>query len=166
MEKGNLYFIKDEYFDKFPNQKLLTNKELHGNYNMNRPCYYAFPDDECTEICWMIPISSRIDKLKIKYQKSIQKYGKCDVLVFGYVKGNENVFCLQNMCPITSKYIMNEYLDVNTQKPIKISSDTKREINAKARKIIRLHKKGINLAHADIMYMKEVLLKEITENLL
>lgn len=91
----------------------------------------------------MVPISSRIEKFEKKYQQSIQKYGQCDVLVFGYVKGNKNVFSLQNMCPITRKYLMNEYLDAGTKKPVQISSDTKREINAKVRKIIRLHKKGI-----------------------
>lgn len=28
MIKGNLYFTKDEFFDKFPDQMLLTNKPI------------------------------------------------------------------------------------------------------------------------------------------
>ncbi len=161
MIKGNLYFIKDEFFDKFPDQMLLTNKPDAEEYNMNRPCYYAFPDEEDERILWMVPVSSQIEKFEKKYNRSIEKYGQCDVLVFGYVKGNKNVFSIQNMFPVTKKYIVNEYLDVNTNKPISIATDTKSEINAKLRKILRLNKKGIQLAHANLTYMKNCLLEEL-----
>ena len=80
MIKGNLYFIKDEFFDKFPNQMLLTNKPDAEEYNMNRPCYYAFPDEEDERILWMVPVSSQIEKFEKKYNRSIEKYGQCDVL--------------------------------------------------------------------------------------
>ena len=161
MDKGKLYFIKDEYFEKFPNQKLLTNKEVTEQGERNRPCYYAFSDEENSEIKWMVPVSSKVEKFKRKYEQSIRKYGQCDVLTFGFVKGNENTFSIQNMCPVIEKYILNEYMDVQTGLPIQIASDTRREINAKVRKIIRLHKKGIQLAHADILWMKEEMLKEL-----
>lgn len=163
MNKGNLYFIKDEYFEKFPNQKLLTNKEVTEQGKRNRPCYYAFTDEENAEIKWMVPISSRVEKFEKKYEQSIKKYGQCDVLAFGFVNGNKNVFSIQNMCPVTGKYILNEYINVHTGNPIQIDSNTQREINAKVRKIIRLHKKGISLAHADILWMREELLKESSE---
>lgn len=64
MNKGNLYFIRDEYFEKFPDQKLLTNKEVTKLGKRNRPCYYAFPDEEIPEIKWMVPVSSQIDKFE------------------------------------------------------------------------------------------------------
>lgn len=163
MNKGNLYFIKDEYFEKFLNQKLLTNKEITSSGERNRPCYYAFQDEENPEVKWMIPISLRVEKFEKKYEQSVKRYGQCDVLTFGFVKGNRNVFSIQNMCPVTERYILNEYMDAQTGNPIYIASDTRREINAKVRKIIRLHKKGISLAHADILWMKEQLLNELNE---
>ena len=42
MDIGKLYFVKDEFYERFPNCGLLENKEtLHGKEH-NRPCCYLF----------------------------------------------------------------------------------------------------------------------------
>ncbi|MDD3173370.1 MAG: hypothetical protein PHF63_06890 [Herbinix sp.] len=157
MDKGNLYFISDEFFDKFKDQKLMTNKE-DGH---NRPCYYAFKDDKYENIFWMIPISSQVEKFEDEYNKSIKKYGLCDKISFGYLKGEKNVFLLQNMCPVISKYILNEYCYINTTRPVTIPNDLKREINAKARKLIRKAENGTCIPFTDIISMRTNLLEEL-----
>ena len=35
----------------------------------------------------------------------MQKYHRCDTIVFGEVLGHEKAFLIQNMCPITEKYM-------------------------------------------------------------
>lgn len=157
MDKGKLYFLSDEYFNKFKGQKLLNNKE-DGN---KRPCYFSFPDDKYKDIYWMVPVSSKVDKFEKEYNKSIQKYGLCDKISFGYLKGEKNAFVLQNMCPIIEKYILNEYCYKGTAKPITIPNDLKKEINAKARKLIRKAENGTCIPFTDIIYMRNNLLEEL-----
>ena len=55
----------------------------------------------------MIPFSSQVSKFKGIYNKKMQKYNRCDTIVFGEVLGHEKAFLIQNMCPITEKYTKN-----------------------------------------------------------
>lgn len=160
MEKGYFYFISDDYYNKFSNEKLLTNKENVNGEVHNRPCYYSFQDDADKEIYWMIPVSSQIDKFEEEYNKSMERYNMCDSISFGYLKGEYNAFLLQNMCPVTSKYILNRYCYADSQKPVHIPNDLKRELNAKARKILRLAQKGKKLTFTNILKMRDELLSE------
>ena len=50
MEKGYFYFLSDEYYVKFHNEKLMTNKETVNGEVHNRPCYYSFQDDDEKQI--------------------------------------------------------------------------------------------------------------------
>lgn len=161
MEKGCFYFISDEYFDKFRKENLMTNKEIiHGEIH-NRPCYYAFQDDVEKRIFWMIPVSSKIEKYSAEYNKSMEKYNMCDTISFGYLKGERNAFLLQNMCPITCKYILNQYLYADSKLPVHIPNDLKKELNAKARKILRLAEKGKKLTFTNLLKMRQELLSEL-----
>ena len=161
MERGYFYFISDEYYKKFSNEKLMTNKEMvHGEVH-NRPCYYSFQDDDEKRIFLMIPVSSQTDKYLNEYNRSIEKYGVCDTISFGYLKGEFNAFLLQNMCPVTNEFILNQYLYADSQKPVHIPNDLKRELNAKARKIIRLAEKGKKLTFTNILNMRRQLISTL-----
>lgn len=136
MDSGNLYFIKDDYFDEFQDGTLHTNKEIDSKGNPHdRPCYYAFKEND---IVWMIPVSSRLEKYEKIYNKKTQGGKDCDTIVFGYVKGNKNAFLIQNMVPVTEDYINNIYIDKATNQPVVLSDKTKKELNAKVRKVLRL----------------------------
>jgi len=87
MDSGNFYFISDDYFNKYDGLGLLKNKESINNESHKRPCYYAFKDVG-SDIYWMIPISSKIDKYQKEYRKTINKYGICDGISFGYLLGD------------------------------------------------------------------------------
>lgn len=160
MDRGNFYFITDDYYRKFHKEKLMINREVIDGQVHNRPCYYAFPDEEEQQIYWMVPVSSQTEKYEREYSKSMKKYRMCDTISFGYLKGERTAFLLQNMCPVTEKYILNQYFYADTGKPVTIPSDLRRELNAKVRKILRFAKRGKKLTFTEILKMKEELLNE------
>ena len=164
MQSGNFYFINDEYFNKFEGNNLLSNKEVDKAGEHGRPCYYSFKDND-SDIMWMIPISSQIEKFEPIYNERIKKYKIYDGIKFGFVLGKKKAFLIQNMCPVTEKYITNEYIDNATHKPVAINDSLKSELNASARKAIRLYKQGTKIVFANILEIEKVLLVELeTEN--
>lgn len=162
MEAGKLYFVKDEFYERFQNCGLLENKELINGTPHNRPCCYLFKFEESEkEIYWMIPISSKVEKYKKQYQKSIDKYGICDNISFCYVLGDERAILPQNLFPITEKYIGEMYMDKNTNLPISLPADIIAEVNKKSRKKIRYNQSGKIFGMSDIMTIYNQLLKDI-----
>lgn len=113
----------------------------------------------------MIPVSSKVDKYKFQYQKSIDKYGLCDNISFGYILGEECVFLPQNLFPITERYINNIYIDKNTSLPITIPTKLMVELNKKARKKIRYNQSGRILGMTDITKIYNELMNDIKSNL-
>ena len=141
MKSVYLYFIDDTYYNDFKHKDLKPNKTIDANGNPhNRPCYYAFKEGD---IVWMVPVSSQLTKYQSIYDKKTKDGKDCDTIVFGYVKGNKNVFLIQNMIPITEDYIKNVYMDKSTGNPIEINKKTKKELNAKVRKVLRLTRNNI-----------------------
>lgn len=164
MEQGKLYFVKDEFYDRFKGCGLLENKEVINGKQHNRPCCYLFKfTQNDTGIYWMIPISSKVDKYKSEYQKSINKYKMCDNISFGYVLGEECAFLPQNLFPITEEYINNIYIDKNTSLPITIPADLMSELNKKARKKIRYNQQGKILGMSNIMKIYNELQNDINK---
>ena len=77
-----------------------------------------------------------------EYQKSYQKYGVCDNISFGYVLGNKSAFLVQNLFPVTEKYVLNEYIDTNTKQPITIPKKLMTELHKKQGKRFDLINRG------------------------
>jgi hypothetical protein len=137
MNKGNFYFLNDQYFIDFPDRYLMKNKETVNGITHDRPCFYAFKDPN-TSLYWMIPFSSRVAKFKDIYSKKIAKHGLCDTIVFGKVLGHEKAFLIQNMCPVTKQYINNEYIDPKGNVPVRVDGVLEKELLTKAKKVIAL----------------------------
>ncbi len=161
MKMGNFYFINDDYFIDFPDNKLMANRETSSGTVHDRPCFYAIYEEK-TSIYWLIPISSQIEKFKSIYQKKIQRYGICDTIVFGKVLGHEKAFLIQNMCPIIPRYIKNEYIDSKSGLPVKIEGVFERKIVKKAKKVLALQRKGVKLIFPDVLKIEQELIKLIT----
>ena len=122
------------------------NKE-NGN---KRPCYYCFKQKEEDKILWFIPISSKVDKYKKIYINKLKRYRNVDTIVFGKVKGKDNVFLIQNMFPIIEKYVESKYMYGNN--PIEITYSLQEEIESKANKVLSLDRKGYtNLVFTNIL---------------
>lgn len=120
-------------------------------------CFYAFRDEK-TGLFWMIPFSSQIGKFRGYYNFKIQRYGKCDTIALGEVLGYEKAFLIQNMCPVTEKYIKNEYIDSRACVPVRIDGRFEKELIAKAKRVLALQRKGINLIFPDVIKIEKALL--------
>lgn len=158
MEHGHFYYINDQYFIDFSDDKLMQNKETFNAISHDHPCFYAFTDNS-TGLFWLIPFSSQTKKFKDIYNKKVARYGKCDTITFGEVLGFEKAFLIQNMCPVLPQYIKNEYLDKQSA-PVRISGDLEKEIISKAKKVLALERKGIKLIFPDVMKIEKELLKK------
>jgi len=148
MELFHFYFLSDDYFIDFPDNKLMSNHEQDENGDHGRPCFLAVIDSSNNDIFWMVPISHRVDKYRPIYQKKTDEGKECDTLEFGDVLGFEKAFLIQNMCPATSKYIQKEY--ENQGIPVRIKQNLEKAIAKKAKKVLALKKKGINILFPDV----------------
>lgn len=153
---GHFYYIEDQYFIDFPDDKLMRNKEKVNGQAHDRPCFYAFKDEH-TGLFWMIPFSSQVNKYRNYYNKKIERYGKCDTITFGNVLGYEKAFLIQNMCPVTEKYIKNEYIDSNSSNPVRISGIFEKELLDKAKRVLALQRKGVDLIFPDVLKIEREL---------
>jgi len=161
MKDGHFYFINNQYFIDFPDKYLMKNKEVISGIAYNRPCFLSFTD-ELTGLQWMIPISSQVLKYRNIYNKKTANGRKCDTLAFGKILGQDRVFLIQNMCPITPKYIENEYLDNISKTPIRIKTNEEKIIIEKARRILFLIKeKNLTfLIFPDVLTIEQKLLEK------
>ncbi len=162
LTNGNLYFVRDEFYEYFPNEKLPTNKEFSDGKEHGRPCFYSLRDVH-TDIYWLVPISSKVAKYKTIYQSKLEKYKSVDTLIFGFVLGKERAFLIQNIFPITLDFISNVYIDLATNEPVKINEKTREEVDMKTKKVISFERKGIKLAFSNIVNMEKRLLDRLSD---
>ena len=136
MKKTGFYIIKDKFFED------MSDSYLKGNKEGNRPHYYCFEDTN-TEIYWMIPLSSQIDKYKRIVEKK-EKAGKpCDIIhIVRLDDSRESAFLIQDMFPIIEEYIEREYTIAGNHLML-TSEHTVKEIEQKARKVMGMLKRGV-----------------------
>lgn len=154
-QEGYVYHIKDEYFMKANDPSLMQNKE-NGSY---RPTFYCMRDEK-TSLFWLVPLSSRIEKFRAIYDKQIEKYGNCLTIVMGEYDGKQAAFLLQNMFPITEKYLDHIHTRNNNPVPVKYSIQT--EVSTKMKRILQLHARGKKIVFPDISRLEGLMLEEIT----
>lgn len=145
MNTGNFYFIKDEYYECFPNCGLMGNKDNDEKGVYGRPCFYCF---EMEGYFWMVPISSKTEKYKALYDKKKKRYKEYDGLRFGYVNGKYRAFLIQNVCPV-----IEEYMIENNTTQVTINDKLSARINGIVRKVIRLNKRGVRIVLTDINHI-------------
>ena len=153
-EENKFYFIKDDFFHKFKNCELMQNKE-NGN---KRPCFFCFLDKKYKKIIWFVPISSKVEKYKLIYEKKKLKQRRIYNFVFGKLLGQDKVFLIQNMFPTTKEYIESKYQ--TKEQDVEITKRLQEEIVSMANNVINLAEKGINIPFYSIIEMREALLKE------
>ena len=113
--KSGFYIIKDDFFT------LVNDKHLKFNKEGNRPYYYCF-EDEVAEIFWVIPLSSKIDKHQKIIDKVIRKRKTCEILMIAKLDYDRtSVFLIQDMFPVTQKYIEREY--TISRNPVLLTSE-------------------------------------------
>ena len=160
MDEKHFYFLDDQYFIDFPDEFLMQNKETINGTDHDRPCFYAFKDSHNPDIYWMIPFSSRVAKFQKIYNDKMSKFGKCDTIVFADILGHKKAFLIQNICPVTSNYIKNEYID--STGPVRLSKNKEQELQQKAKRVLALVDRGYkNLVFPDIIKIKTQLIENL-----
>ena len=97
MPDAQFYFLSDQYYSDFPDDRLMKNKDMIDGHPHSRPCFFAFPDTKIPAIYWIVPISSQYEKFKRIEQDKIKEYGQCNTIRFGMVLGRNTAFLIQNM---------------------------------------------------------------------
>ena len=162
IQKGYFYFIKDYYYEITQDKELMKNKER----GIKRPCFYCLEDTKINGLFWLIPISSKVSKYQLIYDRKIKKQIKnkkkpiVDTLVFGKVNNEDRVFLIQNMFPIIKKFIDGTYTRKNM--PVRINYELQNKIEAKANKVLILVKRGNKgLVFPNITNIKDIMIKEL-----
>ena len=153
-------FLSDQYYIDFPDENLMKNKEVISGQSFDRPCFFAFQDTQSKDILWLIPISSKYDKYKKVYDKSVSRYGFCTTIRFGKVLGTQAAFLIQNMCPATEKYIREIYVDKNNT-PINIDNRIVQDVVVNAKDVLGRVNRGARLIFPNVMGIKKALLLQL-----
>lgn len=154
IKQGYVYHIKEDYFKIVKDDKLMKNHEGSAS----RPNYFCLQIDD-SEIMWFIPMSSKVDKYKAIIEDKVNKYKKCDTIVIGNYRGRQHAFLIQNMFPITLKYI--DHIDTVNGQALQVPSETRRIIAEKVNRIFRLKENGINLIYPNVDRIKALLLSDL-----
>lgn len=153
-EEGYVYHIKDEYFEKVKDDKLMQNKE-QGAY---RPTFYCLRDER-TSLLWMVPLSSRVEKFQAIYDRQVEKYGNCLTIVLGEFDGKKAAFLLQNMFPITEYYL--DHIHTKNNNPVPVKHSIHKEVRTKMKKLRQLHARGKKVVFPDISRLEQMMLAEL-----
>jgi len=156
-KEGYVYHIKDDYFLKVNDNKLMQNKE-NGTF---RPTFYCLKDNN-TELLWVVPLSTRTKKYQEIYDKQVDKYGKCLTIVIGEFDDKKAAFLLQNMFPITSDYLDHVHIKNGNPVPVKHSIHQIVQNNMKQLKI--LVDKGKNVVFPDVKRLETLMLEELNQS--
>lgn len=162
MAETQFYFLSEKYYLHFPDDKLMRNKEMEEGKPHNRPCFFAFSDENYPEIKWIVPISSRCEKYKKLYKIKQEKYGNCNTIRFGELFGRETVFLIQNICPALPEYLI-PYMDKNNQ-GIQIDNRIRKDIIKNAREVLAISKSGRKIVFPDIWKIYRELISEISKD--
>ena len=139
----------------------MKNKESTDGQTHNRPCYCAFQDRQHPEVYWLIPFSSQVAKFRKVYKSKLARYHRCNTLVFGEVLGHEKAFLIQNMCPVTRRYVTMQYMDAASQKPVCISQKTQKQILKYSREVLEQLRHGnSSLIFPNVLSIEQQLLNE------
>ena len=157
VKDGYVYHIKDSYFAKVNDNKLMSNKD-NGKF---RPTYFCFRDLN-TNLIWVVPMSSKYKKYKAIAENKAQKYGKCDTIILGKFDGQASAFLIQNMFPITEAYL--DHAHTRNNNPVPVNYKLKQEIFTCANKVLLLTRKGYNLVFPDVLRLEKIMLQELSLN--
>ena len=150
-KEHGLYVINPDFFSMFPNADWLFNKER------GRPTYYSFRDSD--GLLWMIPISTKVEEARPKIAKAEARYGAGNCLFYhiGIIAGQERVFRISKLFPISEKYIDHEYTISAIHYIVKTGS-LNDELEKKAKTFIALVEQGKLQSDCNILEIKKYLL--------
>ena len=157
IKKNGFYLIKDEFFKKFDDPSLPSQKN-------GRPMYYCIEDKNNKTIFWLIPMTTKMDKVN----RLINQEGgedKCKIYVINSSDKN-SAFNIQDIFPIKENYIEREYTRNGSHYLVKNKSLIEK-VEKRAKDIInsKMLKKEIQTNEINVRKIYETLVKELNEEL-
>lgn len=153
---GNLYFVSDDFFAKIQDPYLKINYE-----NTKRPHYFAFQDSK-TELYWLVPCSSKVEKFERLILEKQEKHKPTDTIKIVKIFDRKTVLLFQDMFPVVAKYIDGQY--IKGGQPVRIA-DPKliQELEKNAKKIINLLHRGVRFTptQPDTIRIEKIMLEEL-----
>lgn len=64
------------------------------------------------------------------------------------------------MCPVTEKYIKNEYIDSKANIPVRVDGVLEKKLKEKSARVLALERKGIKLIFPDVLNIEEKLIEQ------
>ncbi len=153
---GSLYFVSDDFFAKVQDPYLKINYE-----HTKRPHYFAFKDSR-TDLCWLVPCSSKTEKFECLIQKKKEQHKPTDTIKIVKIFDRKTALLFQDMFPVTAGYIDGQY--IKGGQPVRISDPRLiQELEKNARKIIKLLHRGIRFTptQPDIIRIEKIMLEEL-----
>lgn len=154
-KEGYVYHIKDSYFEKADDNKLMKNKE-NGNF---RPTFYCLKDEK-TSLLWVVPMSSKIEKYQKIVNKQTERYGKALGIYIGTFDGKSSAFLIQNMFPITDEYL--DHIHTRNGNPVPVKESVKEEVKSRMQKARQLVSRGKKVVFPDIIRLEKLMIEEIS----
>lgn len=153
---GCLYFVSNDFFTKIQDPFLKINYE-----NTKRPHYFAFRDSK-TELYWLVPCSSKVEKFERLIQEKQEQHKPTDTIKIVKIFDRKTVLLFQDMFPVTDAYI--EKLYVKGGQPVRIA-DPKiiQDMEKNARKVINLLHRGVRFTptQPNVMRIEKMMLEEL-----
>ena len=153
IKKNGFYLIKDEFFKKINDPSLPLQKN-------GRPMYYCIEDKNNKSIFWLIPMTTKIDKVN----RIISQEGgedKCKIYVINSSDKN-SAFNIQDIFPIKENYIEREYTKNGIHYLVK-NKGLIEKVEKRAKDIInsKMLKKEIQKNEINVRKIYETLVKEL-----
>lgn len=150
-----VYHIKDSYFAKVQDDKLMSNKE-NNNY---RPTFFCMEDTKIPGLLWVVPMSTKVEKFTAIRDKQIEKYGKCNTIVIGSFDGKKAAFLLQNLFPITEQYL--DHIHTRNGNPVPVNYALAQEVKSNLQQLRQLIYRGKKVVFPDVKRLERLMLDEL-----
>lgn len=154
-QEGYVYHINDGYFTKVQDEKLMQNKE-NGTC---RPTFLCMEDRQNPGLLWVVPMSTRVEKFQAIYDKQQSKYGKCLTIVIGKFDGRKAAFLLQNMFPITEKYL--DHIHTKNGNPVPVKHSIAQKVRTNLQQLRHLIYRGKKVVFPDVNRLENLMLAEL-----
>lgn len=155
MQAGRLYFVSDRFFQKVKDPYLKINYE-----STKRPHYFVLYDGK-TELYWLVPCSSKVDKFERLIEKKKERHKPTDAIRIVRIFDRRTALLFQDMFPVLEGYIDGAY--IKGGQPVGIT-DPKLigELEKTARKVIALLHRGVRFTptQPDALRIEALMLEE------
>ena len=93
--------------------------------------------------------------------KQIEKRGECLSIVIGEYDGRQAAFLLQNMFPITEKYL--DHIHTRNGNPVPVKHSIAQEVRTNMQKLRQLIYRGKQVVFPDVRRLEKLMLEELQE---